>query len=163
MGTKLLLVGILILSMVTAAQGYVVGAVNGAAYFIGGPPAASSNHASFGSSQAGGFVNQHATAFTPWGVGVVGQAAGAIGGQVSGGPVQAQGVIAGMGQSAAKIGGSGNVVGTQFGGVGMSQSSYTGATQGMHATGIQMSGIYGSGMGVSSQSMCVGTLQVDVN
>jgi len=54
MGTKLLLVGILILCMVTAAQGYVVGAVNGAAYFIGGPPATNSNHASFGSPQAGG-------------------------------------------------------------------------------------------------------------
>ena len=163
MGTKLLLVGVLVLCMVTAAQGYVVGAVNGAAYFIGGPPATNSNHASFGSSQSGGFVSQHASAFTPWGVGIVGQAAGAVGGQVSGGPVQAQGVIAGMGQGAVKAGGSGSVVGTQFGGIGMGQSSYTGATQGMSATGMQMSGIYGGGMGVSSQSMCVGTLQVDVN
>jgi len=164
MGTKLLLVGILILCMVTAAQGYVVGAVNGAAYFIGGPPATNSNHASFGSPQAGGYVHQHAAAFTPWGVSFVGQAAGAVGGQVSGGPVQAQGVIAGMGQTAVKVGGSGSVVGTQFGGVGMGQTSYTGAMQGMNATGMQMSGVYGfGGMGSSSQSMCVGTLQVDVN
>jgi len=149
--------------MVTAAQGYVVGAVNGAAYFIGGPPATNSNHTSFGSPQSGGIVHQHASAFTPWGIGVVGQAAGAIGGQVSGGPVQAQGAIAGMGQTAAKVGGSGSVVGTQFGGIGMGQSSYTGAPQGMHATGIQMSGLYGSGAGASSQSMCVGTFQINVN
>jgi hypothetical protein len=164
MGTKLLLVGVLILCTVTTAHGYVVGAVNGAAYFIGGPPVTNSNYASFGSSQAGGFVHQQATAFTPWGAGVVGQAAGAVGGQISGGPVQAQGVIAGMGQTAVKAGGSGSVVGTQFGGVGMGQTSHTGAMQGMSATGMQMSGTYGlGGIGSSSQSMCVGTLQVDVN
>jgi hypothetical protein len=168
MGTKLLLVGILIVSSVTTAYGdvFVVGTTNGAAYSLGGPPASSSNYAAFTSGGAGGYVNQQATAFVPWGIGVVAQAAGAIGGQASAPGVQMQGVYAAMGQTAAKAGGGGYVQGTQTGAVGMTQTSPGGAaTQSMHATGMQMSAVYGGlgGTGSSSQSMQVGTLQIQAH
>jgi hypothetical protein len=163
MGTKQLLVGILVLCTVTTAYGFSVGTGNGALYFVGGGPSTNSNYASFGSGQAGGSVSQHATAFTPWGVGVVGQGAGAKGGQISGPGFQAQGFCAGMGQTAAKFGGSGYVNGTQTGTVGMTQGS-GGSTQGAFATGMQMSGIYGGlGVGVSSQSMHVSAGQMQLH
>jgi len=166
MGTKVLLVGILILSVATAAQGFVVGAINGAGYFIGGPPSTNSNYASIGSPQNGAYVHQQATAFTPWGVSGVVQVAGAAGGQVSGGPVQIQGVVGGMGQMVVRAGGSGCVEGTQNGALGMTQTSCTGqAYQGMSATGMQWSGSYGSfgGIGGSSESLCIATSQIDAN
>lgn len=166
MGTRLFFVGILIVSSVTAASGFVVGTGNGALYFIGGPPATNSNLATFGSMGAGGYVNQQATAFVPGGVGLVVQGAGAIGGQISTPHVQAQGVCAGMGQAVYKVGGAGYVVGTQTGAVGMTQTSPTGAaTQSMHATGMQMSAVYGglSNVGSASQTMHVTTSQIQVH
>jgi hypothetical protein len=164
MGKRLLLVALLIVSSVTTAYGYHVGTGNGAVYFVGGPPASNSNSASFGSPQSGGAVYQQATTFTPGGVGIVGQSAYAVGGQASGYHVQAQGFCAGMGQGVAKYGGSGNVVGTQSGGVGMFQSS-GGSTQGSYATGMQMSGVYG-GLGTAgsnAQSMHVSTGQIQIH
>jgi hypothetical protein len=166
MGTRLLLVGVLVMSIVTAASGYAVGTGNGAFYFFAGPPSSNSNYASIGSTSNGAYANQHATAYAPWGVGVVGQAAGAVGGQLWAPGVLAQGTVAGMGQTAVKAGGGGSVVGTQTAGIGMGQSSWSGdATQGMHATGMQMSGQFGGlgGTGSSSQSMVVGTGQIVVH
>jgi hypothetical protein len=166
MGTKLLLVGIVVMSTVTAASGYAVGTGNGAFYFFGGPPSSNSNYASVGSTSNGAYANQHASAYVPWGVGVVGQAAGAVGGQFWAPGVLAQGTVAGMSQTAAKVGGGGAVVGTQTAGIGMSQSSWSGnATQGMYATGMQYSGQYGGlgGASSSSQTMVVSTGQILVH
>jgi hypothetical protein len=165
MGTKLLLVGVVIMSTVTAASGYAVGTGNGAFYFFGGPPSDNSNHASIGSVQNGAYANQHATAYVPGGIGLVAQGAGAVGAQVQGHGFLAQGAIAGMGQTAATLGGGGSVVGTQTAGMGMNQSSYCGnSTQGMNATGMQMSGQYGGlGGGSSSQAMIVATGQIQVH
>jgi len=164
MGTKLLLVGVVIMSSVTAAQGFVIGTGNGAFYFLGGPPSDNWNHAAVGSPQNGAYANQHATAYVPGGIGLVVQGAGAIGGQAQGPGFLAQGAIAGMGQTAVKAGGGGFVVGTQTAGMAMHQSSGT-ATQGMHATGMQTSGQYGGlgGVSSSSQVMIVSTGQIQVH
>ena len=75
MGTKLFLVSIVIVSSAAAAYGYNVGFTNGAVYFIGGPPATSSNSIAVGTQQVGGYVNQHAEAFNPGGISAVGQSA----------------------------------------------------------------------------------------
>jgi hypothetical protein len=166
MGTRLFLVGILIIASATAAYGFSVGSSNGAIYFIGGAPDVSSEHAAGGTTQVGAYTSQHASANNPGGIGIIGQSAGAVGGQVSGPHVQAQGLCGGMSQGTVKFGGSGYVQGTQGGTVGMTQGSSTGtAPQSMHATGMQYTGIYGNptGVGVSGQNIHASTGQAQIH
>lgn len=163
MGTKQLLVGVLVLCLVTAAQGFTVGTINGAGYFFGGPASTNSHSASIGTGLNGASAYQSATADNPGGVGLVVQGAGASGGQLSFPGFQAQGMIAGMGQATIKAGGSGYVTGTQSGTVGMTQNS-PGGSQSSYVTGMQTSGSYGyGGLATTSQTMVVSTGQVQIH
>jgi hypothetical protein len=165
MRAKLLFTGVVITLLVastTFGYGFAVGSANGAAYFFGGPAQVNPGGGSFGYSGASGSVTQLASAYNPGGIGLVGQGAYAVGGQVSYGSMQAQGYTAGMGQTLVKLGGTGSVSGMQYGGIQMNQAS-GGGMQSSYATGGQFSTVIGSGSGVTSQSMTVGTTQFQSN
>ena len=166
MSTKLLLVGVVIMSSVTAAYGYGFEAGNTASYFVGGPPATSSNSAGIGSFHNGGYVDQHAATFVPRGFGYVGQGTWMAGSQISNYGAQEQSFHTGMGQTAYKEGGAGYACGTQVGVANLNQTSPKGAaTQGAHATAMQMSMVYGGigDTGTASQTVHVSTGQVQIH
>jgi len=165
MRVKVLFTGVvitLLMSSTTFGYAFAVGSANGAGYLFFGPPQVNADGGSFNYGGASGSVTQLASAYNPWGIGLVGQGAGAIGVQASYGPVQVQGYTAGMTQGAVKLGGTGSVSGMQYGGIQMNQAS-GGGMQSSYATGGQFSAITGGGSGVSSQSMTVQTTQVQVH
>jgi len=164
MSTRWFLVSVLIITSATAAYGYNIGSSNGAAYFFVGDPDVHNKSAGFGTSEVGGTVDQHAAANNPGGFGVVGQKATAKGGQFSGRHVQAQGMCGSLSQGAVKVGGSGYVTGSQCGTVGMNQGSCTGTTvQSSRATGMQYTGMYGGGSGLTCEKIHVSTGQAQIH
>jgi hypothetical protein len=160
---RILLIGVLVVSLATAASGFNVGMSNGALYTFGGPPQASMNFGAFGNPQVGGGAFQMAGAFNPGGVSWVDQQASAQGGQIYGPGFQAQGFNASLGQTMGKIGGIGGAFGMQGGEVHMNQPT-PGGMQSTAVVGTQTAAI-GGGPGVfstSTQNMNVTVVQASV-